>query len=179
MADNLKRNLKTALVVAFIAALIILFVRPEYRQGGPSLSGTPEKNFAFTLDGKPAHLSDLRGRVVVLNFWASWCQPCIEEMPSLDALQKWLAPRGGLVLGVNAGVQDDPASYSKFLTDYKIAFPTYFDSSAKIAAGYGTRMYPETYIIDRRGILQRKLIGAQDWTNPLMTAYLSSLLSKN
>lgn len=174
----MKRNLKTAVVIAFIAGLIFLFVRPDYRQGSASLAGTHEKDFALTLDGKPAHLSDLRGRVVVLNFWASWCQPCIEEAPSLDALQAWLAPRGGTVLGINAGVQDDPANYAKFLKDQKITFPTYFDSSAKIAASYGTRMYPETYIIDANGTLQRKIIGPQDWTNPLMTSYLSSLLGK-
>jgi len=174
----LKRHLKTIVVVAFIAGLIYLFIRPQYRQGGPSLSGTPEKNFALTLDGKPAHLSDLRGRVVVLNFWATWCQPCIEETPSLNSLEAWLAPKGGVVLGVNAGVQDDPASYAKFLKDYKIAFPTYFDASGKVALTYGTRMFPETYIINRAGTLERKIIGPQDWTNPLMTAYLSSLLAR-
>ena len=174
----MKRNLKTGIVLAFIAALVVLFVRPDYRQGEPSLRGQPARNFQLILDGKPAHLSDLQGKVVILNFWASWCQPCIEEAPSLNQLQHHIAPLGGTVLGVNPGEQEDQASYDAFLRTFQISFPTYLDPSDRIARSYGTTMYPETYIIDRKGRFQRKVIGAQDWSSPEILTYLDTLLSE-
>jgi thiol-disulfide isomerase/thioredoxin len=175
---RLKRKLKTGLVLAFIAGLLVLFARPEYQQGEPSLRGSPEKDFALTLDGKPTRLSDLRGKVVVLNFWASWCPPCRDEAPALNQLQRRIASSGGLVLGVNAGVDDSQAGYEDFLKTYNIDFPTYLDLSKRIALSYGTIVYPETYVINRKGRIDRKIIGPQDWTSPTMMAYLDSVLKE-
>ena len=170
----MKRKLKTALVLAFLAGFIALFIRPQYREGEASLRGRTAKNFAFTLDGKPTDLSDLRGKVVVLNFWATWCPPCVDETPSLIQLQKSIAPLGGTVLGIS--LDDDQAAYRNFLKTYKIDFPTYRDPSKKSALDYGTTMYPETYIINREGRIDRKIIGPQDWTSPRMMAYMDSIL---
>ncbi len=172
----MRRNLTTVLVMAFLTGLIILFVHPDYRQGQPSLRGTRAKNFAFTLDGKPAQLSDLRGKVVLLNFWATWCPPCVEETPSLIKVQKLIAPLGGTVLGVS--VDEDQGAYQQFLKAFGIDFPTYRDPSKQIPLEYGTIMYPDTYVINRHGILERKIVGPQDWTSPEMMAYLDSLLKE-
>lgn len=174
----MKRKLTTGLVLAFIAGLLVLFARPDYRQGEPSLRGRVPKDFSLTLDGKPAKLSDLRGKVVLLNFWASWCQPCVAEAPSLNLLQQHIAPLGGTILGVNVGINDDQAAYEKFLTDYRISFPTYRDATEKLAVSWGTTAYPETYVIDRKGRIDRKIIGPQDWTSPEMMIYLDSLLNE-
>ena len=171
---KLKRNVKTGLVLAFIAGLLALFIRPDYRQGEASLRGRAAKNFQFTIDGQHETLTDLRGKVVVLNFWATWCQPCVEETPSLLRLQKRLASRGATILGIS--LDDDPSAYADFLKTYHIDYPTYRDATKKSALDYGTVMYPETYIIDRNGRIDRKIIGAQDWQNPQMSAYLDSLL---
>jgi cytochrome c biogenesis protein CcmG, thiol:disulfide interchange protein DsbE len=171
---RLKRNLKTGAALAFIAALIVLFVHPSYRNGSRSLHGQTAKNFDLTIDGKPAQLSDLHGKVVLLNFWASWCQPCVDEAASLDALQKKIAPLGGTVLGVS--VDDDATAYDRFLRTYNVDFPTYQDPSKQIPLSYGTTMYPETYVIDRDGKIDSKIIGPQDWTSPAMMAYLDSVL---
>jgi cytochrome c biogenesis protein CcmG/thiol:disulfide interchange protein DsbE len=177
--DGLKRKLKTGLVLAFIAGLLALFAYPDYRQGEPSLHGRAAKDFQLTLDGKPVRLSqDLHGKVVVLNFWATWCEPCVEEAPSLNVLQEWMASNGGMVLGVNAGINDSLDAYTTFLTKYGIVYPTYFDSSQRIAANYGTIMYPETYVIDRQGRIDRKIIGPQDWASPEMLAYFQTLLAE-
>jgi cytochrome c biogenesis protein CcmG, thiol:disulfide interchange protein DsbE len=170
----LKRNLKTGAVLAFIGALLFLFVRPDYRQGEASLRGRPAKNFPFTIDGKRETLADLRGKVVVLNFWATWCPPCVEETPSLIQLQKRIAPMGGTILGVS--LDDDQNAYAEFLKSYHIDFPTYRDPTKRSALDYGTIMYPETYVIDRNGRIDRKIIGPQDWTGPEMTAYFNSVL---
>jgi cytochrome c biogenesis protein CcmG/thiol:disulfide interchange protein DsbE len=174
LEDGLKKKLLTVVVLAFIAGLLVLFAAPEYRQGEPSLAGKAAKQFSFTLDGKPATLADLRGKVVVLNFWATWCPPCVEEAPSLNQLQMAIGPRGGTVLGVS--VDEEQGAYDKFLQEHQIRFPTYRDPSKQIALSYGTTMYPETYIIDRDGRLARKIIGPQDWASPEMVAYLDTLL---
>jgi cytochrome c biogenesis protein CcmG/thiol:disulfide interchange protein DsbE len=175
----LKRKLITGAVLAFIVVLLALFAAPGYRQGEPSLRGRPAKDFPLTLNGNPAHLSDLRGKVVVLNFWASWCQPCQEEAPGLNQLQQRIAPLGGTILGVNVGIDDDESTYRAFLAQYGVDFPTYRDTSKQIAANYGTTMYPETYVIDRKGRLDRKIVGPQNWTSPEMLNYLDSLLREN
>jgi cytochrome c biogenesis protein CcmG, thiol:disulfide interchange protein DsbE len=172
----LKRNLKTGLVLAFILGLLVLFIRPEYRQGAASLRGTPALDFAFTLDGKPAHLSDLRGKVVVLNFWATWCPPCVDEADSLVQLQNKIAPLGGTVLGISQ--DEDESAYEQFLAAHHVNYPNFREPSAKIPRSYGTTMIPETYIIDRHGNLDRKIVGPQDWTNPEMMQYLNSVLAE-
>ena len=175
---NLKQKLITALVALFVAALVVAFAIPSYREGEPSIRGTRAIDFAFTMDGKQMHLSDLHGRLVVLNFWASWCKPCVDEAPSLNALQQRISAMGGLVLGVDPGVNEDQTSYESFLKDQQIAFPTYLDPSRRIAVSYGTTMYPESYIIDPSGKIDRKIIGPQDWTSPEMVSYLASLAPK-
>ena len=91
--------------------------------------------------GKSEHLSDLKGKVVVLNFWATWCPPCVEETPALNRLQKYIDSRNGMVLGVS--VDEDGAAYEKFLKDQAVVFPTYRDTSKKSAAEYGTPCIPK------------------------------------
>jgi cytochrome c biogenesis protein CcmG, thiol:disulfide interchange protein DsbE len=173
-AKRVKRNILTAVVLLGIVGLLVAFAMPEYRQGESSISGTTARDFDFILDGKLTHLSDLRGKVVVLNFWATWCPPCVEETPSLNALQSQIAPQGGVVLGIS--LDDDASAYERFLTDNHVTFPTYRDTTKKIAAGYGTRMYPETYLIDRQGKIARKIIGPQSWDEGDMLLYVQGLL---
>lgn len=172
----MKRKAVTALVLAFIVALLVMFAHPDYRQGEPSLSGRPAKDFAFDVNGKQEHLSDLRGKVVILNFWATWCPPCVEETPSLNRLQQVIGSRGGTVLGVS--IDDDEAAYERFLRQYGLTYLTFRDPSQKIAKSFGTAMWPETYIIDREGKIDRKVIGGQDWTSPEMMAYLDKVLAE-
>lgn len=168
--------------LALAAAILVVFALPSYRQGEASIAGKTAPDFAVTLDGKPGHLSDLRGKIVVLNFWASWCLPCVEEMPALNRLQQRIASRGGVVLGVSA--DGDPSAYESFLKNQAVMFPTWRDPNAKdnkspIALDYGTSMIPETYIIDRKGKIARKVVGAQQWDSPEMLAYVESLLGKS
>lgn len=169
-------------VLAAAVGVTILFALPTYRQGEASIAGKTAEDFSFDVAGKPGHLSDLKGRVVVLNFWATWCPPCIEETPSLNHLQKYIEPRNGMILGVAA--DEDPAAFEKFLREQSVVFATYRDPSTKdnhshIALDYGTSMYPETYVIDRHGKIARKFVGFQQWDSPEMLAYFDSLLGKS
>ena len=168
--------------LAFGIGMIVLFAMPSYRQGEASIAGTTAKDFGFDLSGKPSHLSDLRGKVVVLNFWASWCPPCVEEAPSLNRLHKYIQSRNALVLGVAA--DEDNFAFSKFIIDQGVTFPNYRDPAAKdrgspIALSYGTSVIPETYVVDRHGKIARKIIGPQRWDSPEMLAYFDALLGQN
>jgi len=162
--------------------IIVVFALPSYRQGEASIAGSKAEDFAIEISGKPAHLSDLRGKVVVLNFWGTWCPPCKDELPALNRLQKYIASRNGVVLGVAA--DEDPAAYEKFLREEGVTFPTYRDPATKdnrspIALSYGTSMVPETYIIDRRGRIARKVVVPQQWDSPEMLAYFDYILGQN
>jgi cytochrome c biogenesis protein CcmG, thiol:disulfide interchange protein DsbE len=174
---ELRRRLVTWGVLAFGIGVIVVFARPSYRQGEASIAGKPAQDFPLTLAGKSEHLSDLKGKIVVLNFWATWCPPCVEETPSLNRLQKYIDSRGGMILGVS--VDEDGAAYEKFLKDQAVIFPTYRDATKKSAADYGTTLYPETYVIDRHGKIARKFVGAQQWDSPEMLAYFDAILGQN
>jgi peroxiredoxin len=173
----LVRRLLAWTAVALAAAILVLFAMPSYRQGEASIAGKPAQDFSLTLAGKSQQLSDLKGKVVVLNFWATWCPPCVEETPSLNRLQKYIDSRGGMVLGVS--VDEDGAAYEKFLKDQSVIFPTYRDATKKSAADYGTTIYPETYVIDRHGKIARKFVGAQQWDSPEMLGYFDAILGQN
>ena len=163
-----------ALILA--AAVLYVFATPTYRQGEPSLAGRRARDFDLQIKGA-SHLSDLRGKVVVLNFWASWCPPCLEETQSLNTLQEQISGKGGVVLGIS--VDEDKDAYEKFLADNHVVFPTYRDASKKTAADYGTSMFPETYLIDRNGRLARKIVGPQDWQSPEIMRSIDILVKQN
>ena len=164
--------------IGLIAAAIILaaFAFPSYRQGEASLAGRKAMDFDMQIPGAN-HLSDLKGKVVILNFWASWCPPCLEETQSLNRLQAAIGPKGGVVLGIS--VDEDNAAYKKFLADNHVIFPTYDDMTKKTATNYGTSMFPETYFIDRDGRLARKVVGPQDWQSPEIMQSIDILLKQN
>ncbi len=173
----MKRKLLSGLALAAVAAVVLIFASPSYRQGEPSIAGSKAPDFSFEWNGSASRLADLRGRIVVLNFWATWCPPCVAEMASLNRLHQRIAEQGGMVLGVS--VDEDAAAYGQFLQAQQIRFPAYRDPSKKISSRYGTFMYPETYIIDRKGRIARKVIGPQNWDSPELVAYLETLLRRN
>jgi cytochrome c biogenesis protein CcmG, thiol:disulfide interchange protein DsbE len=189
----LVRRILAWCAIAFGGLVIVVFALPSYRQGEASIAGKaayrdahwyapdPKLDFALELNGKPGHLSDFRGKVVVLNFWASWCPPCVEEAPALNQLQNYIAPKGGTILGVS--VDDDPSAYEKYLQDHGVNFPTWRDPDVegnqwKIANEYGTKMIPETYVINRDGTILRKIIGPQQWNSPEMLSYFDAILKQ-
>jgi cytochrome c biogenesis protein CcmG, thiol:disulfide interchange protein DsbE len=163
--------------VALAAGILVLFAMPSYRQGEASIAGKSAVDFPLTLAGKSERLSDLKGKVVVLNFWATWCPPCVEETPSLNRLQKYIDSRGGMILGVS--IDEDGAAYEQFLRDQNVVFPTYRDATKKTASDYGTSIFPETYIIDRHGKIARKFVGEQQWDSAEMLAYFDAVLGQS
>ncbi len=118
-------------------------------------------------------LSQLRGQVVVLNFWATWCPPCVEEMPSLVDMQRRLKDKGVTVVAISVDV--DGNAYQEFVKSHNVNLLTVRDPDQKSNALYGTSKFPETYIIDRNGVIRRKFMGAVDWTARDVTDFLSTL----
>jgi len=164
--------------MTFAFAVLAFFTLPHYRQGESSIAGKSAEDINLTLpDGQSTTLAKYQGKVVILNFWASWCPTCVEETPALIQLQQRIASRNGVVLGVS--VDEDESAYRSFLQQHGINYPTSRDATKKSAIDYGTVMYPETYIIDRHGKILRKIIGPQDWNSPEMLAYFDSILGQS
>ena len=144
-----------------------------YSGSRPPRVGSPAKDFSLRDSDRSVTLAEFRGQVLVLNFWATWCPPCEEELPSLMRMQDRLRGRGVTVLGVSIDVDAD--AYHRFLQQRGVNFMTIRDPEQKIPSLYGTSGWPETYIIDRQGVLRRKFVGAVDWTSPEVVDYLSKL----
>jgi cytochrome c biogenesis protein CcmG, thiol:disulfide interchange protein DsbE len=117
-------------------------------------------------------LRDYRGRIVVLNFWANWCAPCAEEFPSLVQLQRQMPQ----VVVLAVAFDTDEPSYRQYLVDNNLSgLLTIDDVTNASNLAFDTSRPPETYVIDRKGIIRRKFIGAQDWTTPEIVNYLRNL----
>jgi peroxiredoxin len=144
-----------------------------YSSGHPARIGSNAPDFTLQDSDHKITLSQFRGKVVVLNFWGTFCPPCVEETPSMVRMQARLKDKGVVVLGVSIDVDD--AAYHKFLKDFNVNMVTVRDGDQKAASLYGTFGWPETYVIDRQGVIRRKFIGAVDWTSPEITDYLSKL----
>lgn len=117
--------------------------------------------------------SQFRGQVLVLNFWATWCKPCVQELPSLMEMQRRMKAKGVTVLAVSVDV--DESAYRQFLKDHHVQVLTVRDPTGKASALYGTFKFPETYVLDRKGVIQQKFMGAVDWTDPQVLDLLGRL----
>jgi peroxiredoxin len=136
-------------------------------------AGDSAPEFTVTTDtGRAISVPNFGGKLLVLNFWASWCPPCVQETPSLSQFAQTFASKGVVVLAVS--VDRDPKAYQAFLQKYRPAFLT--ARELDLHEEYGTYMYPETYIIDSTGKVLRKIPEGADWNDPNLIQYVNSLL---
>ena len=119
-------------------------------------------------------LGDYRGKVVLLNFWATWCPPCVQEMPSLNATHEGFRDDGFVVLGIS--VDEDEGQYTEFLRNAGVTFPTARDPERSVSTRYGTMKYPESFLISREGKVLRKYVGPEEWRRPEIANYIRSVL---
>jgi len=159
--------------LSFLAGVLLLFLTGCYKGSRPPHIGAAAPDFTVQDNDRKVSLDEFRGKVVVLNFWATWCPPCIDEMPSLVEMQQRMKGKGVEVLAVSVDV--DQSAYQHFLKTYKVDLLTVRDPDHKSNNLYGTFKFPETYIIDRQGILRRKFVGPIDWGQPEIVDYLSKL----
>jgi len=158
---------------ALIAVLLLITLCGCYSGTRPPRIGSNAPDFTVQDSERTVALSQLRGQVVVLNFWATWCPPCVEEMPSLVEMQRRMKAKGVTVVAVSIDVDEN--AYRQFLKEHGVNLLTVRDPGQKTPNLYGTHGWPETYIIDRNGVTRRKFIGAVDWTEPEITDFLSKM----
>ncbi|MFB3826248.1 MAG: TlpA family protein disulfide reductase [Bryobacteraceae bacterium] len=170
--QRLDRILKAG--IALLLVLLVFVIYDSLREKVVGVGDTAP-GFTITTDaGRTITPASFGGKLLVLNFWATWCPPCVQEMPSLDQFHRELGPKGVVVLGIS--VDKDANAYRAFLKKAAVGFHTARDPEARINADYGTFKYPETYIIDARGKVVRKFIGPENWTDPNLVRDVRSLL---
>lgn len=136
--------------------------------------GSKAMDFTVRDADRTVSLHDYRGKLVVLNFWATWCVPCVEEMPSLVRMQKQMGPK---VTVIAVSIDENETAYHRFLRQYNVDLITVRDPAQKASEIYGTTGWPETFIIDSSGTIRRKFTGAVNWTSPEIIEYLNKLQS--
>lgn len=124
----------------------------------------------MTIDGRTVRLASLRGKVVFLNFWATWCVPCREEMPAMERVQHALPPERFRILAVN--MQEPRAEIEGFIRDLKLTFDVILDPTGDLAQSYGVTVLPTTYIIDGKGRIVARALGERPWD---ASAYVDAL----
>src|ERR1019366_6633115 len=171
--SGVRRTLLPALIAALVIIRLLATLIGCYSGNHPTRIGSNAPDFTLQDSDHKVTLSQFRGQVVVLNFWASWCPPCVEETPSLVQMQQRLRDKGIVVVAVSIDVDD--RAYHGFLKDYHVNMLTVRDPTQQTPALYGTHGWPETYVIDRTGVLRRKFIGPVDWNSPEVTEFLTKL----
>lgn len=151
--------------------------KPAATSAEKAVEGAAAPDFTVKdLDGKDVTLSSLKGQVVLVNFWATWCPPCKEEIPSMIKLNRAMQGKAFrmLAISIDEGGKEAVNGFFKGSRD----LPTYLDSGAKVSQLYGTTGVPETFVVDKQGIIQKKIVGGMDWSAPDVISYMDELLKK-
>ncbi|MBZ5552165.1 MAG: TlpA family protein disulfide reductase [Acidobacteriia bacterium] len=172
-------------VKIFILGIVVILVgfgwyfsQKHVSQDEPAEVGKSAPDFTLkNAAGQSVRLSDYRGKFVVLNFWGTWCPPCVEEAPFLEQLnQRFVATTPQRITVLTVSVDSDWDPVNKFSQEHNLSFPILLDTHQSVPHQYGTFKYPETYIIDPSGIVRGKIIGAYNWMAPEALQYFDSLL---
>lgn len=129
-----------------------------------------------TLEGGKLALADFRGRVVLLNFWATWCGPCKEEMPAMERLHRKFRQQGLVVLAVSNDSEGSTRTVARFVKESGLTFPIGLDPKLRVASLYGVRVLPASLIIDRKGIITHIALGPREWDRPAASRLFESIL---
>jgi len=169
------RPLPTAL---FLLIAATLSAQANAQQPGHGLTPLPDlkpaPDFSLTdLDGETHRLSDYLGKVVVINFWATWCPPCRAEMPSMQRAWEILKPKGIIMLGIDVGEDED--TIFTFTANYPVEFPLLMDQDSSTISDWPVRGLPTTFIVDPQGRIIYRAIGGREWDEPGLLAAIEAL----
>jgi len=165
------KDVRNPRIVSLLAVLLLAAVPGCDRGAHPENAGKLAPDFTVS-DGKTTiHLANYHGQVVLLNFWATWCPPCVQEMPALIQLHH---DRPDLAI-LAVSIDEDEDAYTRYIQRRGVDLITVRDPGQTAAKLYHTEGWPETYIIDRKGIIRRKIVGDPDWSNPEIREFLRTL----
>lgn len=172
----MKNALRTVGIVAVVVAAAFAYVHLAENRGYTLKAGSAVPGFRLpSLAGGEVDLASQRGKVVVLNFWATWCPPCVAEMPSLERLHRALGPEGLSVVTVST--DEDEGELKQFVSEHALTLPVLKDPGGRVAAGeYRTTGYPETFVLDREGRLLQHVVGPAEWDSAEKLAGFRRLL---
>jgi peroxiredoxin len=181
-----RRGVKAAALIVFVVIIVaaVILVLGKDAIFGPSQEtpihpGFPAPNVAFPgLDGRTVDLKDYRGKVVFLNIWATWCPTCREEMPSMEKLYRELKGEAFEILAVSVDTSG-AKTVAPFMKAHKLSFPVLLDPEGAIAKPYGVTGVPESFIINKEGIIEKIVIGPIDWTDPAIVRFFRTLIQKS
>jgi peroxiredoxin len=165
------------LLLAFIVALPQAARGDAFKELDLLRPGRATAAIDFTvpdLTGSPLRLADFKGKVVLLNFWATWCPPCKEEMPSMERLYRRYKEHGFTIVAIS--IDTNTAAVAPFVKRFKLTFPIGLDPKTTVANQYSVRALPATFLIDRRGTVAAVAIGPRDWDGKAGHAAIESLL---
>jgi peroxiredoxin len=168
----------TRLCRGVLFIVLLLAVCGCAREEKPALAGNPAPDFTLrNLAGQEVKLADLRGKVVLVNFWATWCPPCREEIPSMDRLNRAMAgkPFQMLAISIDEGGKE---AVEAFFSKAGVALPTLLDPGQKTGKQYGITGVPETFIVDKKGVILKKVVGALDWSDPMVAGFLENAMKQ-
>lgn len=181
-------NRRQWIIVGVVVALLAVLVGVGWTMRDRFLpvevgSSAPEVN-ATDLNGRPVRLSQLRGQVVLLNIWATWCGPCQQEMPSMQRLFDSLKGEGLRIVAVSVdarpGTPDESGrpggDVAAFTREFGLSFDVWQDPSGAVSRDYRTTGIPESFLVDKRGKIVKKVIGALEWDDPATVALIRRLL---
>ena len=172
----MRGTLRTIGLLAVVVAAALGYVHLAENKGYPLKPGTAAPAFRLpALAGGEVDFASYRGRAVVLNFWATWCPPCVTEMPSLERLHRVLGPEGLAVVTVSA--DEDEAELRRFVSEKGLTLPVLRDPGGRaVASVYRTTGYPETFIVDRAGVVREHYVGPSEWDTETALAHFRTLL---
>ena len=165
----------------FLALAIIVaygwWTRPAPEPDFGPRVGQPLADFTLPdMNGEPVHLAALRGKVVFINVWTTWCPPCVEEMPTIQRLYEQMHPKGLVVLAINMDALGRQ-TVEPFLDRRRLTFPVLLDPESRTERLYRTAGVPESFIVDKAGLLVEKIVGPRDWAHPEILALFERLLA--
>ncbi len=171
---------EAALLVIFIVliALVAVFFLTREKGQEVNVTGALQRAPDFSLqapDGKIVNLSDYRGKVVMVHFWATWCPPCVDEMPTLENLYRTLKGKDFVILAISVD-EEGAGAVTAFMRKNRLSLPVFLDPSRIVSGLYGTFKLPETYIVDREGVVRYKEIGPRDWSAPESAAIVNNII---
>jgi len=175
VAFRFARAARGALAIVAIAALVVAASVPAHAAAPEPWRGGPTPPLALKdLDGREVSLDAYRGRTVIVNFWATWCAPCVAEMPSLMRLRDRYAPQGLEVIGVN--FQENAARIKPFLERYGLAFPVVRDHDGGVRTAWGVTVFPSSFVIGPDNRVAFVVVGETDWDRPPVEPRIRNML---